>query len=101
MSLDSEPSLPLLMEKVAAVIPCMCWDIGLQLGLSAPVLKAICPQHQGLENYHRAFHEIFIEWERCRSLPYTWRTLIDVLRSAGEDVLSEELTFWIDSPQYK
>eukprot|EP00731_Ephydatia_muelleri_P012571 Em0006g1465a len=55
VSLDSEPSLPLLMEKVAAVIPSKCWAIGLQLGLTAAELQAICPQQQGLENYHRAF----------------------------------------------
>eukprot|EP00731_Ephydatia_muelleri_P012659 Em0006g1553a len=97
VSLDSEPSLPLLMDKVAAVIPSKCWAIGLQLGLTTAELQAICPQHQGLENHHRAFGEIFDVWRRCRPLPYTWRTLIDVLRSpsVGEVLLSEQLTSWI------
>ena len=97
VSLDSEPSLPLLMDKVAAVIPSKCWAIGLQLDLTAAELQAICPQHQGLANHHRAFGEIFDVWRRCRSLPYTWRTLIDVLRSpsVGEVLLSEQLTSWI------
>eukprot|EP00731_Ephydatia_muelleri_P012653 Em0006g1547a len=94
--LDSEPSLPLLMDKVAK-IPSKCWAIGLQLGLTTAELQAICPQQQGLENYHRAFGEIFGEWMRRRSLPYTWRTLINVLRSpsVGEVLLSEQLTSWI------
>ena len=97
VSLDSEPSLPLLMDKVAAVIPSKCWAIGLQLGLTTAELQAICPQQQGLENYHRAFSEIFGEWRRRGSLPYTWRTLIDVLRSpsVGEVLLSDQLTSWI------
>eukprot|EP00731_Ephydatia_muelleri_P012519 Em0006g1413a len=90
--LDSEPSLPHLMGKVAAVIPSKCWAIGLQLGLTTAELQAICPQQQGLENYHRAFSEIFGEWRRRGSLPYTWRTLIDVLRSpsVGEVLLSDQ-----------
>ena len=96
VSLDSEPSLPLLMDKVAK-IPSKCWAIGLQLGLTTAELQAICPQHQGLEEHHRAFGEIFDVWRRCGSLPYTWRTLIDVLRSTsvGEVLLSEQLTSWI------
>ena len=97
VSLDSEPSLQHLMEKVAAVIPSKCWAIGLQLGLTTAELQAICPQQQGLENYHRAFCEIFDVWRRRRSLPYTWRTLIGVLKSTsvGEVLLSEQLTSWI------
>ena len=97
VSLDSEPSLQHLMDKVAAVIPSKCWAIGLQLGLTTAELQAICPQQQGLDNHHRAFGEIFDEWRRRRSLSYTWRTLIDVLRSAsvGEVRLSEQLTSWI------
>ena len=95
--LDSEPSLQYLMDKVAAVIPSKCWAIGLQLGLTTAELQAICPQQQGLENYHRAFGEIFGEWRRRGSLPYTWRTLIGVLKSAsvGQVLLSEQLTSWI------
>eukprot|EP00731_Ephydatia_muelleri_P012524 Em0006g1418a len=61
VSLDSELSLQYLMEKVAAVIPSKCWAIGLQLGLTTAELQAICPQQQGLENYHRAFSEIFAQ----------------------------------------
>ena len=100
VSLDSEPSLPLLMDKVAAVIPSKYWAIGLQLGLTTAELQAICPQQQGLENYRRAFGEIFDVWRRRGSPPYTWRTLIDVLRSpsVGEVQLSVELTSWIKDP---
>ena len=94
MSLDSEPSLPLLMDKVAAVIPHKYEMVGLQLGLSLAQLQVIRPQHQSLEDYHRAFREIFNEWRRRGSPTYTWRTLIGVLRSAsvGEVLLSDQLT---------
>ena len=97
VSLDSEPSLQHLMEKVAAVIPSKYEMVGLQLGLTLAQLQAIRPQHQSLEVYHRAFGEIFDVWRRRGSPPYTWRTLTGVLRSAsvGEVLLSEHLTSWI------
>eukprot|EP00731_Ephydatia_muelleri_P004238 Em0002g414a len=97
VTLDSEPSLQHLMEKVAAVIPSKYEMVGLQLGLTPSQLQAIRPQHQSLEDYHRAFGELFSEWRRRGSPPYTWRTLTGVLRSAsvGEVLLSEQLTSWI------
>ncbi|KAL5506553.1 hypothetical protein EMCRGX_G008217 [Ephydatia muelleri] len=97
VTLDSEPSLQHLMEKVAAVIPSKYEMVGLQLGLTPAQLQVIRPQHQSLEDYHRAFGEIFSEWRRRGSPPYTWGTLTGVLRSAsvGEVLLSEQLTSWI------
>ena len=97
VTLDSEPSLQHLMEKVAAVIPSKYEMVGLQLGLTLAQLQAIRPQHQSLGDYHRAFGEIFNEWRRQGSPPYTWGTLTGVLRSAsvGEVLLSEQLTFWL------
>ncbi|KAL5499456.1 hypothetical protein EMCRGX_G010879 [Ephydatia muelleri] len=90
--LDSEPSLPHLMGKVAAVIPSKCWAIGLQLGLTTAELQAICPQQQGLENYHRAFSEIFAQRGQadpgprdvdpifcitCREISTPWKQLVN------------------------
>ena len=97
VSLDSEPSLPLLMDKVAAVIPHKYELIGRQLGLSLAELQVIGPRHPTLEEHHRAFGEMFGVWRRRGSVPYSWRTLINVLRSTsvGEVLLSDELTFWI------
>ena len=97
--LDSEPSIPLLMDKVAPVILSKCWAIGLQLGLTTAELQVICPQQQGLENHYRAFGEMCDVWRKRGSPPYTWRILIGVLRSAtvGEVQLSDQLTSWITS----
>ncbi|KAL5499450.1 hypothetical protein EMCRGX_G010869 [Ephydatia muelleri] len=92
VSLDSELSLQYLMEKVAAVIPSKCWAIGLQLGLTTAELQAICPQQQGLENYHRAFSEIFAQRGQadpgprdvdpifcitCREISTPWKQLVN------------------------
>ena len=97
VSLDSEPSLPHLMERVAAVIPNKCEMVGLQLGLTLAELQVIGPRHPTLEEHQRAFGEIFDVWRRRGTPPYTWRTLIGVLRSAsvGEVLLSDQLTSWI------
>ena len=85
------------MEKVATVIPHKYEMVGLQLGLTLGELQVIGPRHPKLEDYHRAFGEMFGVWKRRRSPPYTWRTIIGVLRTAsvGEVRLSEELTSWI------
>eukprot|EP00731_Ephydatia_muelleri_P035079 Em0095g9a len=97
VSLDSEPLLQHLMDKVAAVIPHKYVLIGLQLRLSLAELQVIGPRHPTLEEHHRAFGEMFGVWRRRGSVPYTWRTLIDLLKSAsvGEVRLSDELTSWI------
>ena len=73
------------MEKVAAVIPSKYEMVGLQLGLTLAELQVMRPQHQCLEDYRRAFCEIFDVWRRRGSPPYTWRILIDVLRRPGVD----------------
>ena len=97
LSLDSEPSLPHLMEKVAVVIPNKYMTVGLQLGLTMAQMQAIRPLHQSLEDHHRAFGEMFGVWRKRGSPPYMWRTIIDVLKTAsvGEVLLSDELTSWI------
>ena len=85
------------MERVADVIPNKYLEIGLQLGLTVAQIQAIRPLQQRLEDYHRAYDEVFGVWKKCGSPPYTWRTLIRVLKTAsvGEVVLAEQLTIWI------
>ena len=85
------------MERVAAVIPNKYEMVGLQLGLTLAELQVIGPRHPTLEEHQRAFGEIFDVWRRRGTPPYTWRTLIGVLRSAsvGEVLLSDQLTSWI------
>ena len=97
LSLDSEPSLPHLMDRVAAVIPHKFDTVGFQLGLTLGELQVIGPHHPSLEDHHRAYVEMFGVWRRRGSPPYTWRTIIGVLRcaSVGEILLSEQLTSWI------
>lgn len=92
--LDDEPSLSLLMNKVAAKIPDKYEAVGLQLGLTQGQLQAIRPRNQCLQDHHRAFSEIFGMWSRHEMPPYTWRTIIDVLKCPAVDEvpLSEELT---------
>lgn len=91
--LDSEPSLPVLMNKIAAVIPSKYETVGIQLGLTLAELQAIRPQHPSLKDHLRAFGEMFDMWRRRGSPPYTWRTLISVLKAAsvGEVSLSDSL----------
>eukprot|EP00731_Ephydatia_muelleri_P002854 Em0001g2854a len=97
LSMEGEPPLRLLMEKVAAEIPNKWMEVGIQLVISKAVLDVLHPRPQCLEDNHRAFSEIFELWRRRASRPYKWSTIIEVLKSGhvGEDRLSSELTTWI------
>ena len=96
-SLDSGPSLAHLMDRVATVIPHKYVTVGLQLGFTLAEVQTIRPLHQSLDDHLRAYREIFGMWQKRGSPPYTWRTIIGVLRSAsvGEVLLSEQLNSWI------
>ena len=85
------------MEKVAAVIPNKYMTVGLQLELIMAELEVIGPKYPTLQETYRAFREMFGVWRRRASPPYTWRTIINVLKTAsvGEVALSETLTSWI------
>ena len=95
--MEGEPSLSLLMEKVAAAIPKKYYTVGIQLVIPKADLDLLCPRHQSVEDYRKAFSEIFDTWRRRVSRPYKWSTIIEVLKSADvdEERLSAELTSWI------
>ena len=95
--MEGEPSLSLLMEKVAAAIPDKYYTVGIQLYIPNADLNVLRPRHQCVEDYHKAFSEIFDTWRRRVSRPYKWSTIIEVLKSAhvAEERLSAELTSWI------
>ena len=81
------------------MIPNKYEEIGLQLGLTMAEIQAIHPLQQCLEDYYKAFNEVFGVWKKRGSPPYTWETLIGVLKteSVGEVSLADELTTWIKS----
>ena len=80
-------TVPLTLNRVAAVIP-----------HKFRTVVVIGPHHPSLEDHHRkVFDEMFGVWRRHGSPPYTWKTIIGVLKcaSVGEVLLSEDLTSWI------
>lgn len=86
------------MKKVAAAIPGdKYYIVGIQLDIPIADLSVLRPRHQCVEDYHKAFSEIFDTWRRRVSRPYKWSTIIEVLKSADVDEkrLSAELTSWI------
>ena len=95
--MEDEPSISLLMEKVAVAIPFKYEAVGIQLGIPIADLKVLHPRSQCLEDSHRAFSEVFDIWGRRVLRPYKWSTIVDVLKTThvGEDRLAEMLTFWI------
>ena len=90
----SSPSTRDLMNDVAAEIPAKWRDVGIQLGLSPRILDNIQSQAAGRpdSNMH-AFEQVFEQWQRQGTRPYTWRTIIDALKApaVGELALANDL----------
>ncbi len=78
VSRSPPPKLPDLMNYVAARVPDKWRTIGIQLGLSQADLTCIHTRSDGDSN--TCFTEVFTIWERRMDPPYSWKTIIEVLR---------------------
>ena len=77
------------MDKIAAKIPDQWMDIGVGLGLSVPELKSLPSQKP--KDY---FYYIFTVWKQRMTVSYSWRKIIQVLKSPSVDQirLARDLT---------
>ena len=88
------PETPELLNEVAAVIPAKWRAVGTMLKVPSGMLDAIQAQGHGAPNAGlHCFGYMLEEWRSRRTCPYTWDTLISVLRSTsvGEVALAEKL----------
>ena len=93
-----------LMNKVGSVIPAKWRVVGMQLGLSANNLDDIHSLNAGKSPASQdSFQLMLSTWKQQGSSPYTWKTIIDALRtpSVGEVALADELSniYWESSSQ--
>ena len=73
------------------------WElIGIQLNIDDHKLENIKANTTGVYQRHR---QVFRLWKNQITAPYTWSTIIDVLRSkvVGEAHLADELEAWVQS----
>ena len=89
--LPTEPKLFELMNEVAAVIPNQWKAVGVQLDIPAGQLDSFWTKCLG--NPTECFQEVFIYWRNNPTKAYSWRSVVEVLRSAhvGETDLSEQI----------
>ena len=69
------------MSDVAAAIPEKWKQFGVQLKIPPSTLEDIMFQNAG--EGILSFEQVFKEWERQKTSPYTWETVINVLRTPG------------------
>ena len=83
-----------LMNKIVSAIPAKWRDVGIQLSLSPSTLDGT--QSENGSNPRaclRSFEKVLTEWKQQHPKPYTWGTIIGILRtpSVGEIALAEAL----------
>ena len=82
------------MNDVAAEIPAKWRFVALQLGLPSGLLDGIQTQTAGIPNgLLIAFEKVLTEWDRQKTKPYTWETIINTLRkpSVNECALADAI----------
>eukprot|EP00731_Ephydatia_muelleri_P038873 Em0959g1a len=91
---DHTPNLGDLMNDVAAVIPAKWRLVGVQLKLPNGTLDEIQAQNTGRpDECILSFEQVFATWRSLGTSLYTWKTVINALRSpaVGEVTLANEL----------
>ena len=82
------------MNDVASKIPAMWRVVGIQLVLSTGTLDSIQGENAGTPQSHlNSFEKVFSNWKAKPSKPYTWTTIIAVLKApaVGQVALAEEI----------
>ena len=96
LSLQRPPKITDLLNRVANKAPIKWKNLGRQLYIEHQKLKTIQRENDVSLD---CFAEVFDLWERKRSPPYTWATIIDALRAdiVEEEQLADKLEQWVMS----
>ena len=86
-----------LMRRVASRATDKWEMIGLELDIEQHQLNTIQSSH--LNAIHR-FSRVFKLWQNQADPPFTWSTIVGVLRSpiVGENSLAQEIEDWLREP---
>ncbi|CAI8020195.1 hypothetical protein GBAR_LOCUS12076, partial [Geodia barretti] len=86
----SSPKMSDLANRVAAVIPGKWMEVAIQLEIRMGAIDAVCGENRKCFQQFMAILDI---WERSSSPPFTWNTLVSVLKSqsVNENALAREL----------
>ena len=77
------------MNDIASVIPAKWRDVGIQLGLKTGILDRIQSQNANCPDAClRCFEQVLTSWEQCSCSPYSWKTIIDALKTPSVHELS-------------
>ena len=84
------------MNDVASKIPLQWKNVGMFLDISLNILDGIQMNNAGKGKPHAfldSFEQVFTTWEQQGPSPYTWNTIIEVLRqpAVGELALADQL----------
>ena len=91
IGLRYEPKNIDLINEVAAEIPMLWREIGLELGLADHHLD--CIETEQNRKQFRCFREVLRSWREQQTAPYTWETIIRALqtKAVGQYKLAQTL----------
>ena len=73
------------MTVVVNKIPNTWYEVGIQLGIEPPILETFYEER----NIRVRYAKVFYQWKRDNILPYTWETLITVLKKIKENAMAK------------
>ena len=84
------------MNRVGAVISAKWRSFGRQLKLTENQLSSIDKDERGISQ--ECFSAVFTNWSRRRPSPYTWETVVKVLRSPELDevAIANSIEKWLE-----
>ena len=93
--LNEPPNMRELLRRVASRANDKWELIGLDLKIEQHQLNTISRAHP--HNAISCYSEVFSVWQRKADPPFTWATIIDVLRSpiVKENALAQEIEDWL------
>ena len=86
------PSTADLMVHVATKVPTKWYLVGIMLSIETNSLDSFKAQ---TNDQIQLFIEVFKEWKRAETVPYTWSTIITALDTVGEKKTATELKEWL------
>ena len=82
------------MTMVAKETPTKWYEVGIQLKIKIETLEAF---KELSKDHNQLYSKVFYQWVKDEKVPYTWNTIISVLKKIGEIKTATTIKEWLDN----